>query len=57
MITYIQQMINTILGDMSAYAWYPALNDILIFIFCIIIIMLTYKFWKFLLGGWVNLWR
>lgn len=57
MITYVQEMINLILGDMSAYAWYPALNDILIFIFCIIIVMLTYKLWKFLLGGVFRLWQ
>lgn len=57
MIVHVQEMLNLIFGDMSAYAWYPALNDILIFIFCIIIIMLTYKFWKLLLGGWVKLWQ
>ena len=54
MIVYIQEMINLILGDMSAYPWYSALNDILIFASSLIIIYMTYKLWLFifnLLGG------
>lgn len=54
MIVYIQEMITLILGDMSSYAWYPALNDILIMASSLVIIYMTYKLWLFvfnLLGG------
>lgn len=57
MIQYVQQAINLILGDMSSYTWFPALNDILIFIFSIVIIWCTFKFWKYILGGAFNLWQ
>lgn len=57
MIQYVQQAIDLILGDMSLYAWYPALNDILIFIFSLVIIWCTFKLWKFILGGVFNLWQ
>ena len=57
MIQYVQQAINLILGDMSMYTWFPALNDILIFIFSLVIIWCTFKLWKFILGGVFNLWQ
>ena len=56
MIEYVEQMLKLILGDyfFTNYSWSVAFLDIMIFIFAILIIVITYKFWKFLIIDW---WR
>ena len=56
MIEYVEQMIKIILGDyfFINYAWSTALLDILVFVFALLIIYLTYRLWKYLLIGWWN---
>lgn len=56
MLYYIYLMIRTIFGE-DAYMnfnWLEDLTSILVFVFAILMVVLTYKFWKFLLIGW---WR
>lgn len=56
MIEYVEEMIKIILGDyfFQNYLWANALLNLLIFIFALLIIYLTYQLWKFILIGW---WR
>ena len=56
MIEYVEQMLRLILGDyfFTTYNWSAGFLDIMIFIFSILIIILTYKLWKFLIVDW---WR
>ena len=56
MIEYVEEIIRIILGDyfFITYSWSAALLDILIFISAILLILLFYKFWKFLI---FDLWR
>lgn len=56
MIEYVEQMLRLILGDyfFNTYSWSVAFLDIMIFIFAILIIVITYKLWKFLIIDW---WR
>lgn len=56
MIEYVEQMLRLILGDyfFTTYNWSTGFLDIMIFIFAILIIIITYKLWKFLIVDW---WR
>lgn len=56
MIEYVEQMIKVLLGDyfFITYEWSAALLNILIFVFSLLIIYLSYRFWKYLLFWWWN---
>lgn len=56
MVEYVEQIIKIILGDyfFINYEWSTALLNILIFVFSLLIIYLSYRLWKYLLIGWWN---
>lgn len=53
MLDYISQMIDTIWGA-STLPFLPDLKNVVMFVFAILLIILTYKLWKFLLFSWWN---
>lgn len=56
MIEYVEQMLRVILGDyfFTTYSWSTDFLNIMIFIFAVLIIIITYNLWKYLIVGW---WR
>lgn len=56
MLYQVYLMIRTIIGE-DAYMlfnWLEGLTELMCFVFAILMIVLTYKLWKYLLFGW---WR
>lgn len=54
MLYDVYLMIRCIFGQDAymVFNWAEDLTSILCFVFAILMVMLTYKFWKFLIVGW-----
>lgn len=53
MLVYIKEMLVLILGEeLFTYSWGNGLIEGFLVAFSILIVILTFKFWKFILFGW-----
>lgn len=55
MLTYVEEMITTIWGaDFMLAPYSQDLLNVVMCVFAVLLIILTYKIWKFAIFGWWN---